>query len=57
MVTPAAGFAPLAGAGGNRLPGMNFYSSADHAQEVPDTPATRGMIAKIQHLVRVVGKD
>ena len=25
--------------------------------EVPDTPATRGMIAKIQHLVRVVGKD
>ena len=25
--------------------------------EVPDTPQTRGMIAKIQHLVRVVGKD
>ena len=25
--------------------------------EVPDTPATRGMIAKIQHLVRVVVKD
>jgi large subunit ribosomal protein L30 len=25
--------------------------------QVPDTPATRGMIAKIQHLVRVVGKD
>ena len=25
--------------------------------EVPDTPATRGMIAKIQHLVRVVGQD
>jgi large subunit ribosomal protein L30 len=25
--------------------------------EVPDTPAIRGMIAKIQHLVRVVGKD
>jgi large subunit ribosomal protein L30 len=24
--------------------------------QVPDTPATRGMIAKIQHLVRVVGK-
>jgi large subunit ribosomal protein L30 len=22
--------------------------------EVPDTPATRGMIAKVQHLVRVV---
>jgi large subunit ribosomal protein L30 len=25
--------------------------------QVPDTPATRGMIAKIQHLVRVVGND
>jgi large subunit ribosomal protein L30 len=25
--------------------------------EVPDTPATRGMIAKIQHLLRVVGKE
>ncbi len=25
--------------------------------QVPDTPATRGMIAKIQHLVRVVGQD
>jgi large subunit ribosomal protein L30 len=25
--------------------------------EVPDTPATRGMIAKVQHLVRVVQKD
>jgi large subunit ribosomal protein L30 len=24
--------------------------------EVPDTPQTRGMIAKIQHLLRVVGK-
>ena len=24
--------------------------------EVPDTPATRGMIAKVQHLVRVVEK-
>jgi len=24
-------------------------------KEVPDTPATRGMIRKIQHLVRVVG--
>ena len=24
--------------------------------EVPDTPATRGMIAKIQHLLHVVGK-
>jgi len=23
--------------------------------EVPDTPATRGMIAKVHHLVRVVG--
>ena len=24
--------------------------------EVPDTPQTRGMIAKIHHLVRVVGE-
>jgi large subunit ribosomal protein L30 len=24
--------------------------------EVPDTPQTRGMIAKIRHLLRVVGK-
>jgi large subunit ribosomal protein L30 len=23
-------------------------------KEVPDTPATRGMIAKVQHLVRVI---
>jgi large subunit ribosomal protein L30 len=25
--------------------------------EVPDTPQTRGMIAKVQHLLRVVGKE
>ena len=25
--------------------------------EVPDTPQTRGMIAKISHLLRVVGKQ
>jgi large subunit ribosomal protein L30 len=25
--------------------------------EVPDTPATRGMIAKIHHLLRVVGEE
>jgi len=25
-------------------------------KEVPDTPATRGMIRKVQHLVRVVGE-
>lgn len=25
--------------------------------EVPDTPSTRGMIAKVSHLVRVVEKD
>ncbi len=24
--------------------------------ELPDTPAVRGMIAKVQHLVRVVGE-
>ena len=24
-------------------------------RELPDTPATRGMITKVQHLVRVVG--
>jgi large subunit ribosomal protein L30 len=24
-------------------------------RELPDTPATRGMIRKVQHLVRVVG--
>jgi large subunit ribosomal protein L30 len=26
----------------------------DRVAELPDTPATRGMIAKVQHLVRVV---
>ena len=25
--------------------------------ELPDTPAVRGMIAKVQHLVRVVGES
>jgi large subunit ribosomal protein L30 len=25
-------------------------------KEVPDSPATRGMIRKVQHLVRVVGE-
>jgi large subunit ribosomal protein L30 len=25
--------------------------------EVPDTPQSRGMIAKIRHLLRVVGKE
>jgi large subunit ribosomal protein L30 len=25
--------------------------------QVPDTPATRGMIAKVAHLVRVVERD
>lgn len=25
-------------------------------REVPDTPATRGMIRKVQHMVRVVGE-
>ena len=25
--------------------------------EVPDTPQTRGMIAKLRHLLRVVGKE
>jgi large subunit ribosomal protein L30 len=25
--------------------------------ELPDTPATRGMIEKVKHLVRVVQKD
>ena len=25
--------------------------------EVPDTPQTRGMIAKIRHLLRVVGNE
>jgi ribosomal protein L30/L7E len=24
-------------------------------RDLPDTPATRGMIRKVQHLVRVVG--
>jgi large subunit ribosomal protein L30 len=24
--------------------------------ELPDTPQTRGMVAKVQHLVRVVGE-
>ena len=26
-------------------------------KDLPDTPATRGMIRKIQHLVRVVGNE
>ena len=26
-------------------------------KELPDTPATRGMIRKLQHLVRVVGDE
>ncbi len=26
------------------------------SRDVPDTPATRGMIRKVQHLVRVVGE-
>jgi large subunit ribosomal protein L30 len=26
------------------------------ARDLPDTPATRGMIRKVQHLVRVVGE-
>ena len=26
-------------------------------KDVPDTPATRGMIAKVAHLVRVVGNE
>jgi large subunit ribosomal protein L30 len=26
------------------------------SSELPDTPATRGMIRKVQHLVRVVGE-
>jgi large subunit ribosomal protein L30 len=25
--------------------------------ELPDTPQTRGMIAKVHHLIRVVGQD
>jgi len=25
--------------------------------EVPDTPQTRGMIAKLQHILRVVGEE
>jgi len=30
----------------------------DRVAELPDTPATRGMIAKVRHLVRVVeGED
>jgi len=30
----------------------------DRVSELPDTPATRGMIAKVRHLVRVVeGED
>ncbi len=27
------------------------------SRALPDTPATRGMIRKVQHLVRVVGSD
>ena len=25
--------------------------------ELPDTPAVRGMIAKVQHLVRIIGEN
>jgi large subunit ribosomal protein L30 len=27
------------------------------SRDLPDTPATRGMIRKVQHLVRVVGNE
>jgi len=39
--------ATLAGLGLNKI---------GRVKEVPDTPATRGMIRKLQHLVRVVGE-
>jgi large subunit ribosomal protein L30 len=28
----------------------------DRVKDVPDTPATRGMLRKVQHLVKVVGE-
>jgi large subunit ribosomal protein L30 len=37
----------LVGLGLNRL---------NRVSELPDTPATRGMIVKVRHLVRVVGE-
>ena len=39
--------ATLIGLGLNRI---------GRVKELPDTPATRGMIRKLQHLVRVVGE-
>ena len=31
-------------------------SPIGRTRDLPDTPATRGMIRKVQHLVRVVGE-
>jgi large subunit ribosomal protein L30 len=40
--------ATLIGLGLNRI---------DRVAELPDTPETRGMIAKVRHLVRVEGEN
>jgi large subunit ribosomal protein L30 len=37
------------------LVGLNL-NRIGRIAELPDTPATRGMIAKVQHLVQVVDK-
>jgi large subunit ribosomal protein L30 len=36
------------------LIGLNL-NKIGRTAELPDTPAVRGMIAKVQHIVRVVG--
>ncbi len=45
---PADQHATLIGLGLNKI---------GRRRELPDTPATRGMIRKVQHLVRVVGEE
>ena len=37
------------------LIGLNL-NKIGRTRELPDTPATRGMITKVKHLVRVVGE-
>ena len=47
---------PLRRAGDQRatLIGLGL-NKIGRTRELPDTPATRGMITKVKHLVRVVG--
>jgi large subunit ribosomal protein L30 len=48
---------PMRREGGQRrtLIGLGL-NKIGRSRDLPDTPATRGMIRKVQHLVRVVGE-